>query len=122
MPKPFEPNVLFGRINYLLKSRNEIKEKVRIQTITEARPIEAESATEKQLAKIAKIIEDNVSDPDLNVNFLCEKSGIPQKQLYRMIKKYMGVAPRSEEHTSELQSRQYLVCRLLLEKKKRQTR
>src|SRR3712207_8891427 len=26
-------------------------------------------------------------------------------------------APRSEEHTSELQSRQYLVCRLLLEKK-----
>src|SRR3712207_7052996 len=31
-----------------------------------------------------------------------------------------GIAPnvRSEEHTSELQSRQYLVCRLLLEKKK----
>src|SRR3712207_7586273 len=28
-----------------------------------------------------------------------------------------GVMPRSEEHTSELQSRQYLVCRLLLEKK-----
>src|SRR3712207_8866993 len=27
---------------------------------------------------------------------------------------------RSEEHTSELQSRQYLVCRLLLEKKKQQ--
>src|SRR3712207_6988846 len=29
-----------------------------------------------------------------------------------------GVDIRSEEHTSELQSRQYLVCRLLLEKKK----
>src|SRR3712207_8859152 len=29
--------------------------------------------------------------------------------------------PRSEEHTSELQSRQYLVCRLLLEKKKKHT-
>src|SRR3712207_9004526 len=29
-----------------------------------------------------------------------------------------GLADRSEEHTSELQSRQYLVCRLLLEKKK----
>jgi len=28
------------------------------------------------------------------------------------------VKARSEEHTSELQSRQYLVCRLLLEKKK----
>src|SRR3712207_7848778 len=31
------------------------------------------------------------------------------------------VGPRSEEHTSELQSRQYLVCRLLLEKKKNHT-
>src|SRR5947209_10648896 len=29
------------------------------------------------------------------------------------------IRPRSEEHTSELQSRQYLVCRLLLEKKKK---
>src|SRR3712207_7236685 len=36
--------------------------------------------------------------------------------------RYRGLAPdlrRSEEHTSELQSRQYLVCRLLLEKKKK---
>src|SRR3712207_7634493 len=32
-----------------------------------------------------------------------------------------GGAARSEEHTSELQSRQYLVCRLLLEKKKTYT-
>src|SRR3712207_8297095 len=30
-----------------------------------------------------------------------------------------ATALRSEEHTSELQSRQYLVCRLLLEKKKK---
>src|SRR3712207_6992975 len=30
----------------------------------------------------------------------------------------VGHLERSEEHTSELQSRQYLVCRLLLEKKK----
>src|SRR3712207_8664670 len=35
-----------------------------------------------------------------------------------------GMIPefRSEEHTSELQSRQYLVCRLLLEKKKQPSR
>src|SRR3712207_7378595 len=32
---------------------------------------------------------------------------------------YLYLAYRSEEHTSELQSRQYLVCRLLLEKKKK---
>src|SRR3712207_8144390 len=33
-----------------------------------------------------------------------------------------GKGARSEEHTSELQSRQYLVCRLLLEKKKKHSR
>src|SRR3712207_8066183 len=34
---------------------------------------------------------------------------------------FSQAARRSEEHTSELQSRQYLVCRLLLEKKKNQS-
>src|SRR5438445_7850603 len=34
--------------------------------------------------------------------------------------KILGLPDRSEEHTSELQSRQYLVCRLLLEKKNKQ--
>src|SRR3712207_7621149 len=33
----------------------------------------------------------------------------------------LAALERSEEHTSELQSRQYLVCRLLLEKKKNKT-
>lgn len=95
MAKPFEPTALVGRIKHLLKGRTEIKEKVRIQTIAEAesKPIEAESVNEKTLAKIAKVIEDNISDQDLNVNLLCEKCGIPNKQLYRLIKKYMGVGP-----------------------------
>src|SRR5438445_3594859 len=37
---------------------------------------------------------------------------------YPLFKYSSSVRLRSEEHTSELQSRQYLVCRLLLEKKK----
>src|SRR3712207_6877094 len=35
---------------------------------------------------------------------------------------WAGFDRRSEEHTSELQSRQYLVCRLLLEKKKKKNK
>src|SRR3712207_7153881 len=42
-----------------------------------------------------------------------------QERARVLIPYYTGDDPlRSEEHTSELQSRQYLVCRLLLEKKK----
>src|SRR3712207_6964548 len=37
--------------------------------------------------------------------------------LARAERRHGGLRLRSEEHTSELQSRQYLVCRLLLEKK-----
>src|SRR5438552_3734657 len=39
----------------------------------------------------------------------------------RSLEKYIS-SPRSEEHTSELQSPDHLVCRLLLEKKKYRTR
>src|SRR5258707_11955488 len=43
----------------------------------------------------------------------------PAEPRLRRIERLHGCRPaRSEEHTSELQSRQYLVCRLLLEKKK----
>src|SRR3712207_7916625 len=38
----------------------------------------------------------------------------------RIVVNNQNAPVRSEEHTSELQSRQYLVCRLLLEKKKKQ--
>src|SRR5216684_7310078 len=38
-----------------------------------------------------------------------------------MMASVVGTFPRSEEHTSELQSRLHLVCRLLLEKKKKKT-
>src|SRR3712207_8762354 len=45
------------------------------------------------------------------------------KSVTRVFTKSGGasIGNRSEEHTSELQSRQYLVCRLLLEKKKKST-
>src|SRR3712207_6934060 len=36
------------------------------------------------------------------------------------LRQFVQTVLRSEEHTSELQSRQYLVCRLLLEKKKKE--
>src|SRR3712207_7992418 len=41
---------------------------------------------------------------------------------YRPPSQWTFLPQRSEEHTSELQSRQYLVCRLLLEKKKKHRR
>src|SRR5438445_10227854 len=50
---------------------------------------------------------------------------LPPGDVAQRVEARLGALPqpereyRSEEHTSELQSRQYLVCRLLLEKKKK---
>src|SRR2546425_2283996 len=43
---------------------------------------------------------------------------VSQGVLVASVRSHTGAAARSEEHTSELQSLAYLVCRLLLEKKK----
>src|SRR3712207_6915384 len=50
------------------------------------------------------------------------RDAVDHARLLRLVLLQAGSLSRSEEHTSELQSRQYLVCRLLLEKKKRSTR
>src|SRR5947209_15903715 len=47
-----------------------------------------------------------------------ELEGVSRQVVGVMPESFRFPSPRSEEHTSELQSRQYLVCRLLLEKKK----
>src|SRR3712207_7877226 len=43
---------------------------------------------------------------------------VTAEQVVDQLRNVLPTEVRSEEHTSELQSRQYLVCRLLLEKKK----
>src|SRR2546429_1334380 len=52
--------------------------------------------------------------PHLHFHFL---GGCP-RSLHQLQVQYHPILRRSEEHTSELQSRLHLVCRLLLEKKK----
>ena len=56
----------------------------------------------------------------LTVAMLADYMGMTAQNLYGKLKGATAVTEkRSEEHTSELQSRENLVCRLLLEKKKK---
>src|SRR5437762_8204952 len=52
-------------------------------------------------------------------SMLCEHQGVSRIEPFGLVEISLG---RSEEHTSELQSPMYLVCRLLLEKKKYKSR
>src|SRR5699024_12340254 len=54
-----------------------------------------------------------------NVTSIASRASFSSKAFSSKILYFSSIAVRSEEHTSELQSRFDLVCRLLLEKKKR---
>src|SRR5439155_3131036 len=67
------------------------------------------------------------ADRPLTIGELAEVAGLNRTTTYRLCDvleragwlQFAGDGSRSEEHTSELQSRGHLVCRLLLEKKKK---
>ncbi len=95
MPKPFETPVLTAKVRQLLERSRRNRSKIPSDDsgTTAAAESAAESAAEKQLAKVTEVIENNISNPDLNVDFLCRAVDLPAKSLYRLIKKYMGVPP-----------------------------
>lgn len=64
-----------------------------LESLPVLKPIEAESQDEKFLSNIIRLIEDHLSDADLNVNALCELSGFSNKQIYRKVKQLTGMSP-----------------------------
>src|SRR3712207_7756433 len=71
----------------------------------------AQSAIEEEEAKS---LEEKIRTQKFDLNDF-----LKQLQNIKKLGSLGSILKRSEEHTSELQSRQYLVCRLLLEKKKK---
>src|SRR5690606_34285259 len=59
------------------------------------------------------------STPIEDMKHALEIDSMPDEENYETLAGFMMFKLRSEEHTSELQSRENLVCRLLLEKKKK---
>src|SRR3712207_7314725 len=83
-------------------------------------------AAEKEAVRLAKMANEETGFGKWEDKVI--KNTFASKHMYDTIKdlKTVGIINedkenRSEEHTSELQSRQYLVCRLLLDKKKQRT-
>ena len=88
--KPFEVSYLSDRLHHLLRGRNLLVQKARQEAIIQPREKEVISTDEKFLATITQIIENEITNPDLNVNVLSEKSGYSLKQVYRRIKSLTG--------------------------------
>src|SRR3712207_8012949 len=81
-------------------------------------------------ASVFQLSSEKMEEMDV-ISYSTDSRGITKEEAYERVKRAINVlkrdeillynkridSTRSEEHTSELQSRQYLVCRLLLEKK-----
>src|SRR5258707_2817360 len=88
---------------------------IRVVLVHGSRPqIEAQLKRRKTRSHYAKGL--RITDP-VALECVKEAVGLLRVEIDALLS--LGLPNRSEEHTSELQSRQYLVCRLLLEKKKK---
>ena len=93
IPKPFEPDILLSRVEQLLHSWETHEAKARMEVLSTPKEIEAVSYDEKFLANVIHLIEEHISDSELNVNALCEWTDINNKQMYRKIKQLTGMTP-----------------------------
>lgn len=91
--KPFVPDILLSRVEQLLNARKAQEAKARIEVLATPKEIEAVSFDEKFLANIIRLIEEHISDSELNVNALCEWTSTNNKQMYRKIKQLTGMTP-----------------------------
>src|SRR5690606_40008107 len=67
---------------------------------------------------ISKDIDLPKEEFDVDLSKMYEATDLENRSEIKLLNKQSELLERSEEHTSELQSRENLVCRLLLEKKK----
>ncbi|MFB9056130.1 two-component regulator propeller domain-containing protein [Mariniflexile ostreae] len=88
--KPFDAELLILQIGNLLKSRQKLIDKFKKDILIEPKKITVVSTDEIFLEKAMKIIEDNLSNPDFNVNTLTEKINMSQSVLYRKFKALTG--------------------------------
>ena len=91
--KPFEPDILLSRVEQLLSNRQTYEAKARMEAIATPKEIEAVSYDEKFLSAVTQLIEQHISDSELNVNALCEWTSTNNKQMYRKIKQLTGLTP-----------------------------
>src|SRR5437763_12229842 len=80
-------------------------------------PVQA--SDEAKLDRVASYPEDDRNRRSRRLCCKCRGSTAGRRNDAHLTTNQIGSTPRSEEHTSELQSPMYLVCRLLLEKKKK---
>ncbi|MFB6320738.1 two-component regulator propeller domain-containing protein [Saccharicrinis sp. FJH54] len=83
--KPFDINVLQAKVENMLSIRESLREKYTETIVLEPTNIELSSPDERFLQKAIKIVEENISDSDLDIEKFSEQVGVSRMQLYRKL-------------------------------------
>lgn len=84
--KPFDSAILKSRVENLLRLRRQLVEKFSKQFHLQPKEISIENADKKFLEKTISIIENHISNPNLNIDLLAMELGVSRTQLYRKLK------------------------------------
>lgn len=81
--KPFDPALLQSKVENIISIRQSLKHKYSSETILQPRNVVLNSPDDRFLQKAIEVIENNISDPDFDVDFFATEMGVSRIQLYR---------------------------------------
>jgi signal transduction histidine kinase/ligand-binding sensor domain-containing protein/DNA-binding response OmpR family regulator len=91
--KPFDIELLLSQTARLIQNRELIREKYKTQNFMVEVQNSLSTRDEEFLQNVRKILEKNISDPELNVNNLSHHMNLSTTQLYRRVKELTGYSP-----------------------------
>ena len=95
MSKPFNMDVLRQTAENLLKNKRRLQGKYSVaQQEGKIDKIEWMSPNDQMMERVMKVINENISNPDLGVEFIADKIGISRVHFHRRLKNATGLTPR----------------------------
>jgi signal transduction histidine kinase/DNA-binding response OmpR family regulator/ligand-binding sensor domain-containing protein len=91
--KPFDIELLLSQTARLIQNRELIREKYKTQNFMVEIQSSLSTRDEVFLQNVRRILEANISDPELNVNKLSHQMNLSTTQLYRRVKELTGYSP-----------------------------
>jgi len=107
--KPFSMDHLQVQISNLLENRRTILGHYSNSPLAHLKSLSLTEVDQDFLSKLDKIIEENLIDPDLNVESLAERMDMSRSTLYRKIKEISNLSPNELINISRLKKAAYLL-------------
>lgn len=100
--KPFDQEMLKVQIDSIVNNRKTLKERFSNEVTFDVTEISHSPADDKFLEKINSVLDDFLSDQDLNINKLCSLLNVSPSKLYRKIKELTNLSPNEFIRTLRL--------------------